>query len=414
MAKIGIISLGCPRNLVDSEAILGSFKKRGDEIVDIDKADTAIVNTCSFIEDARVESIDTILELCELKKKGKIKRLLVAGCLPRLYKDKLAGELKEVDEFIDTPDFTKPADLKFNLTPPHTRYIKILEGCGNSCSFCLIPRIKGPLKSRPMDSILDEIRSLPPEVQEINMVGQDTTLYGMDIYRELKLASLLQEAAKLNKVKWIRLLYAHPEHINDELIKIIREGESICKYLDLPLQHINDRILKSMNRNTTGNGIISLVEKLRYEIPRLALRTAFIVGFPGETDTEFKELLSFLRKIKFERLGVFTYSREDGTAAAGFKNQVPEEVKEQRFNEIMSLQQEISAELNKKFLGKEISVLIDEEAPDEHGLFLGRSEFDAPEVDGQVWVKSSNAAPGEILKVRITDTLEYDLVGETA
>ena len=438
MAKIGIISLGCPRNLVDSESILGLLKEGGNEIVDMDVAQVGIVNTCSFIEDARMESIDTIMELINLKKEGKLKGVIVAGCLPQRYKEKLSSELSEVDGFVGVgdlgninaiventlrgkksfhvsaiPQFKDKSNLpKLTLTLPHYRYIKIQEGCGNKCSYCVIPQIKGPLSSRPMESILDEIGALPPEASEINIVGQDITTYGLDLYKELKLVELINKISGIRKSGWIRLLYAHPARVGGGLINTIKASPNICKYLDLPLQHINDRILKQMNRRVTKRQTRSLVEKLRKEIPGLAIRTSFLVGFPGESEKEFKELVDFVKEMKFERLGVFKYSREEGTDAAALTAQVPEKVKQARFDEIMNTQKDISLEINRGLLGKVLQVLIDEPQVGEPGLFLGRTQHDAPEVDGQVWVKSKKANPGKFIKVKITDTLEYDLVGE--
>jgi len=414
MSKLGIISLGCPRNLVDSERLLAKFKEDGNTIVDIDKAEIAVVNTCSFIEDARRESVDTILELIQLKKEGRIKKVVVAGCLVELYKDELDADLKEVDSFISITELrkiTRPESV-IQLTPPHYRYIKIQEGCGNKCNFCIIPKIKGQLTSRPVESIIKEVRALPQEVSEINIVGQDISLYGVDLYGELKLADLIEKIAGLKKIPWIRLLYANPANINKKLINLFKKEQSICKYLDLPIQHINDNILKRMQRGISKRQIIDVIEKLRNSIPGLAIRTSIIVGYPGEIQSQFEELLDFIKKMRFERLGVFTYSREENTQAGGFKNQIPEKIKIARYNEIMRVQQEISKEINASFIGKEVTVLIDEVVKDQPGCFLGRTEHDAPEVDGQVWVKTKSAKPGDFIKIKITDTLEYDLVGE--
>jgi len=438
MAKIGIISLGCPRNLVDSEAILGIVKKGRHDVVDIEASEIAIINTCSFIEDAKKESIETILELVNLKKEGKIKGIIVAGCLAQRYKTELAKELKDVDGFIgvgdleeinisldeilkgkrslhvsDKPGFAYKKNLpRVPLTPSHYRYLKIQEGCGNECSFCIIPKIKGPLRSRPIESILEEVKAFSDEVSEINIVGQDTTLYGLDLYKEKKITTLLKEILSIKKASWIRLLYGHPSHVDDALIELIKNEPRICKYLDLPLQHINDRILKSMKRYTTKKAISSLIEKVRNQIPGLALRTSFVVGFPGETEKEFKGLVDFVKDIKFERLGVFTYSQEEGTPAAGFPGQIPEDVKLARFNELMTIQQAISENLNKRLLGKEIEAIVDKASPADANVYMGRTRHDAPEVDGQVWIKGGPFRQGEIIKVKITDTLEYDLVGE--
>jgi len=437
MAKVGIISLGCSRNLVDSEAILTLLNEGGHEIVEIEDAEVAIANTCSFIEGAKAESIDTIMELAQLKKEGKLKKIVVAGCLAQRYKKELAKELVEVDGFIGAGNLEDIKEVinktlggkkayqvpdsqesqynyktpKIFLTPPHYRYLKIQEGCGNRCSFCVIPQIKGPLRSRPMESVLKEISSLSPEVKEINIIGQDTTLYGRDLYKEVKLSLLIERIAKLNKINWIRLLYTHPAHISERLIKVIRDYSSVCKYIDLPLQHISDRILRAMNRSTKKKDIISLIDKLRKEIPELAIRTTLVVGFPGEKEEHFEELVEFIKKTKFERLGVFTYSREKDTPAFSLPNQVPESVKLERYNHLMKIQQDISLDVNKSFLGKKLNILIDEKVDNKPGWFLGRTQYDAPEVDGQVWIKANKLKTGQFAQVRITDTLEYDLVG---
>ena len=440
MAKIGIVSLGCARNLVDSEAILGILKEKGDSIVDIDKADVAIINTCAFIEDAKIESIDTILGLLELKKKGLLKKVVVAGCLPQRYKDKLPDEFGEVDGFmgVDSPakvkgvidnvlkgkritELSKSPRLsssydspRVRLTPLHYTYLKIQEGCGNKCSFCVIPQIKGPLRSRTKESIIREVERLPAGVSEINVIGQDISMYGLDIYRELKLAELLKKIVSSSRAKWIRLLYAHPARLTSELIELIKNEPRICKYLDLPLQHINSTILNKMKRSMTRKEIISTIDRLRKNIPGVTIRTSFIVGFPGEGENEFKELCDFVKDMRFERLGVFTYSKEEGTEAAGFPDQVPEDIKQERFDRLMQIQQEISKKQNENLLGKKVEVLIDEKVEGKKNCFLGRTRSDAPEVDGQVWVTSSapGTIAGKIVTVKVTDTLEYDLVGE--
>ncbi|MFH1269874.1 MAG: MiaB/RimO family radical SAM methylthiotransferase [Candidatus Omnitrophota bacterium] len=409
--KIGVLSLGCPRNLVDSENILGRLSLKGHRIVDIDKADAAIVNTCAFIEDARGESIDAILDLIDLKKRGKLKKIIVYGCLSQRYKDKLQKSLPEVDAFVGKVSLNhSPAN--FQLTPGHYTYLKICEGCVNNCSYCIIPRIKGRFVSLDVDSILRKIEGFNKgRISEVNIVGQDITGYGVDLGPTPRLPGLLKKIIRKGPdIGWIRLLYLYPSRIGDELLGLIKDEPKICKYIDLPLQHINDRILNLMNRQAKRADILRLIDKIRKKIPHVAMRTSLIVGFPSETDKDFKELLDFIEDVKFERLGAFTYSREEGTRAYSLKNQVPDRVKRERFQALMLRQQEISREVNRNFLGKVIDVLIEEKGKD---YYLGRSQYDAPEVDGLVYVNSDNALrPGEFVKAQITDTLEYDLVGK--
>lgn len=410
--KIGILSLGCPRNLVDSESILGRLNLKGYSITDIDKADIAIVNTCGFIEEAKRESIDAILDLVELKREGRIKKLIVCGCLPQRYKGILKDKLPEVDAFIGRISLNHSLS-RFALTPRHYAYLKICEGCINNCSFCVIPKIKGRFTSLDTSSILKKIDIFDTKlVSELNIIGQDITGYGIDLYGNLRLTHLLKKMLKrIKNINWLRLLYLHPGRVNDDLLKLIRDSEKICPYIDLPLQHINDRILRLMNRDMKKKTLLALIEKIRKIIPGAALRTSIITGFPSETEREFKELLKFIEEAKFERLGAFIYSREEGTAADNFENQIPQKIKINRFNQIMSLQQKISEEINKRFLGKELKCLVDEKKGD---FYLCRSSFDAPEVDGIVYVQSEKPLnPGDFVNVKITDTLEYDLAGNT-
>ena len=409
--KIGILSLGCPRNLVDSENILGRLHLKGYRIVDMDKADIAIINTCSFIEEAKRESIEAILDLAELKKEGKLKKIIVYGCLAQRYQGQLRKELPEVDAFIGRVSLNH-TPKRFLLTPKHFVYLKICEGCVNNCSFCVIPKIKGKLNSLDESCILKEVEAFDKDgVSELNIIGQDITGYGIDLYGRPALDKILKKITrKANHIGWIRLLYLNPKRITEELLKIIRDDDRICKYIDLPVQHINNRILKLMNRDTAKEDILRLIDRVREVIPGVALRTSIITGFPSETDKEFKESLHFIEKVKFERLGAFTYSREEGTKAYNLKQQIPEKIKTERLNAIMSLQQNISREVNKQFIGKKIKVLIDEQ---EGSSYLGRTQYDAPEVDGLVYVNSKKKLkPGDFTEVRITDTLEYDLVGE--
>ena len=442
MLKVGIISLGCSRNLLDSEVMLGSLKSEGCKISDVEKGvDICIVNTCAFVESAREESVDTILEACRLKREGRTKHVVVCGCLPQLYKKDIAKSLGEVDLILGTSDFPKIASFikslkgrnarqiisddlnylydenspRFLLTPKHYAYVKIAEGCSNLCSFCIISRLRGPFRSRSIESITEEVRALAAGgvLKEINLIGQDTTLYGADIYGRSRFPELLRRLSSMkNGVKWIRILYTHPAHYTKELISTIRDEGRICRYLDLPIQHISDKILKKMNRHTTKKEIIALIGTLRRKIKKLIIRTSIIVGFPGETDKDFKELVGFIRDSRFERMGAFIYSREEGTPAARFAGQVPDKVKSARFDELMKTQQKISRDINKSFIGRRAEVLIDEALDDGSGKFLGRTQGDAPEVDGSVYVGGKGIKVGGFYKVRINDTLEYDLAGE--
>lgn len=415
-SRVGLINLGCARNLVDSQALLGTLKRKGHKIVEIENADIAIVNTCSFIEDARKESIDTILELIELKKQGKLKKVIVAGCLAQRYGADLAKELKEVDAFIGTPTLKKDGvSDQISLTPKHFAYVKICESCFNHCSFCAIPKIKGKFSSRTIESVLSEVKRLDSQgVKEINVIGQDITAYGMDIYREKSLAKLLQEMVKVTKnIQWIRLLYAFPAHMTDELIEVMATEDKICKYIDMPLQHISDDLLSSMNRNISTQGTRDLIRKIRQKIPQGSLRTTFIVGMPGETEENYQELVKFVKESQFEKMGVFVYSKEEGTDAFAMPGHVPETVKKRRMNSLMKEQQKISHLLQEKFIGRILKVLIEEQQEGSDTVFLGRSEYDAPDVDGIVYVNSTKKLKaGDFVNVKITDAYEYDLEGE--
>ncbi|MEK6728201.1 MAG: 30S ribosomal protein S12 methylthiotransferase RimO [Candidatus Omnitrophota bacterium] len=412
IAKVGILSLGCPRNLVDSENILGRLNSKGYPIVDMEKADIALINTCAFIDDAKRESIDAILDLVELKKRGKLKKIIVYGCLSQRYSGELKKRIPEVDAFIGKVSLNHEIK-RFPITPKHYVYLKICEGCINNCSFCAIPKIKGKFTSLDLDSILDKVENFDRDkVSELNIIGQDITAYGIDLTGRTKLIEALERVVKKAKhIGWIRLLYLYPSRVTKELLKLIKDEPKICKYIDLPIQHINSRILKLMNRNTSKTDIVEIIEEVRKIIPDVALRTSLITGFPSETEKEFKELLSFIEETKFERLGAFVYSREEDTAAYNMVKQIPDKVKQERLSKIMSLQQKISRGINEKFMGKTVEVLIDERKGDK---YAGRSQYDAPEVDGVVYVNSKKALrPGDFVKVKITDTLEYDLVGES-
>ncbi len=427
--KVGVINLGCARNLVDAQLMLGRLKKNGHRIVEAGEAQTVIVNTCSFIEEARQESIDTILDLVELKKQGKIKKVIVAGCLSQRYGKDLAQEFPEVDAFVGTPTLQKennPAQLQ--LTPKHFAYVKICESCFNSCSFCAIPKIKGKFISRTIESVIEEVKALDAKgVKEINIIGQDITAYGMDIYRQKSLARLLKELVKVTKnIEWIRLLYAFPSHVTDELIEVMAQEPKICKYIDMPLQHISDHILLEQNRNITTQQTVELIQKLRRAMPQGFLRTTFIAGLPGETEEDFEQMRSFMKDFRFERVGVFVYSKEEGTIAGQMKHQVPEKTKKARLDALMKEQQVISAEIQQGFVGRTLKVLIEEEEKqasrsfagaqdDSIRTYIGRSEYDAPDVDGVVYVRSKKALkPGDFVQVKITDAYEYDLAGVSA
>ena len=442
--RIGIKSLGCPKNFVDTEVICGKLKEKGYQISEkIENSDIVIINTCSFIRDAVEESIEEILNLVKLKKEGKIKHIIVTGCLPQRYKDdNLNQELPEVDAFLGVGDLLvvdnvikkvlqgeqiykvnpKPNFLynhntpRAILTPQHYAYIKISEGCQNDCFYCLIPKIRGNHRSRKMEDIIKEVKLLSEKqnLSEIILIGQDTTLYGIDLYGEYKLAELLKKLSllELKNLKWIRLLYTHPTHYNDELIEVIANYPKICPYLDLPLQHISDKILKRMNRPVEKNYVISLINKLRDRIPNLSLRTTFMVGFPGETDQDFEELLNFVKEFRFERLGAFVFSREEGTPAYDFPQQIPMRIKKERLKELMLTQQSISEEINSSYIGKVIEVLIDEIKSGKTKIAIGRTRGDAPEIDGKVIVRGDKAQVGKFVKVKVTEASEYDLVGE--
>lgn len=411
--KVGILSLGCPRNLVDSESILGRLKSKGFRIVDMHEAEIGIVNTCAFIEDAKKESIDAILDLIELKKSGRLKKILVYGCLVQRYKDKLKELLPEVDAFLGCLSLNH-SQQSVSLTPSHYAYLKICEGCLNNCSYCVIPKIKKGFSSLDENSVLDKVGAYGKRnLSELNIIGQDITGYGMDFSGQSELLPLLKKIiAQARNIGWIRLLYLYPHlnRISADLLNLIAQEPKICKYIDLPIQHINDRILKLMRRRTKKKEILGLIDQIRNKIPGVGIRTSLIVGFPGETDAQFHELLKFIEDVKFERLGIFMYSREEDTPAFNFSDQVSKKVKEERFNAIMLKQQEISRSLNQRFLGRSIDVLIDEIEKDH---YLGRTQWDAPEVDGLVYVKSKRKLhPGNFARVKITDTLEYDLMAE--
>ena len=438
--KASIISLGCARNLVDSELILGKLKAMGLNIVDEpDGSDVVVINTCAFIEDAKKEAIDTILKAISFKKEGRIKKIIVCGCLGQRYGKQIEKDMPEVDAVLGIDNFKNidkaissikkgesfleinpPAviyshkDPRIIMTPSYYAYIKIAEGCRNRCSYCAIYKIRGDIRSRAVESVVSEIMTITKKksIAELNIIAQDTTSYGIDRYKKPALPRLLGRICRLNRAHWIRLLYTHPRYFTDELISVIARENSICKYIDLPIQHVSDKILSRMNRKTSRKEIEALIKKIRQRIPGVALRTSIITGFPGETEKNFSELLDFIKDIRFERLGAFIYSREEDTPAYGFKDQISEKVKKERFDRLMVLQQDISKQINQGFLGKTLEVLVEEQV--EKGAYTGRTQYDAPEVDGIVHIRSKKPLKsGVFVKVKITDTLEYDLVGKT-
>ena len=438
LKKIGMVSLGCPKNTVDSEIVLGSLTDKGYSVTSNEgDADVIIVNTCGFIDSAKEESIDAILEMAEYKRKGNCQKLIVMGCLSQRYKDELLKEIPEIDYLAGAGDFKSVAEMieskngikkskvrepvfDFNentprilTTPRYTAYVKIAEGCSNRCSFCIIPKIRGPFKSRNVDSIVSEAKILSDKgVKELNLISQDTTMFGTDIGLKNGLSELLKRLVKIDGVRWIRLLYCYPTFLNDELIEIMKNEEKICKYIDLPLQHSHDDILKAMMRQEREGEIRDLIFRIRDAIPDIAIRTAFIVGFPGETERHFEHLSSFVKEMKFDHLGVFTYSPEEGTKAVEIPNHVLEDVKNKRKDTIMEIQKRLSLEKNKRFIGTTKDVLVEETTGSDEFLISGRMQTQAPEIDGVVYIEKSEVRAGDILPVKITKAMEYDLVGE--
>lgn len=423
--KVNLVSLGCSKNLVDSEILLRQFQLNGLEIIDNSrKADYIVINTCGFINDAKDESIRAILEAIDLKKSGKVKKVVVMGCLSERYKSELSEEIPEVDAYFGVTDYKGVLnelglDLKKELlgerlitTPKHFAYLKISEGCDNPCSFCAIPLIRGKHQSKPVEQILNEAKYLADNgVKEIILIAQDSTYYGLDIYGKRELAKLLKELTRIDRIEWIRLLYAFPAKFPEEILDVIAQEEKICKYIDIPFQHISDKILKSMQRGVSKRRTYELVELIRNKIPEVAIRTTLIVGYPEEGEEEFQELVDFVKEVKFDRLGVFTYSQEENTKAFELGDPVPQKVKEERRREILRIQQEISHQNNLGKIGKRIKVLIDEKV--EKNAYLGRTQWDAPEVDNSVFVNTTRIIePGNFYEVEIDDALEFDLAGQ--
>ena len=449
--KVGFISLGCSKNLIDTEILIGHFKNHKYEIENNpEKAEIIVINTCGFIESAKQEAINTILEMAEYKKQ-KCKYLIVMGCLVQRYYDELIKELPEVDLFIkideydciwrkieklieqdileisttntskkiaEIPPLPMPTSKEFNerviTTGKNYAYLKIGEGCSNRCTYCAIPYIRGPFVSRPEEDIIEEAKILASKgIKELIVIAQDITKYGVDLYGKPKLAELLQKLSTIPEIKWIRFLYSYPEGITDELIKTVKENEKICKYFDIPIQHISDTILKRMNRRTNKKQIEELMQKLRKEIPNVILRTSLIVGFPGETNQDFEELYEFVQKTKFDKLGTFMYSKEDGTPAAKLPGQISRKVKKDRYNKIMEVQQKTSNENLKKKIGQKCEVLIENISFDEKYL-IGRTKQDVPDIDGIIYIKNNENQNliNQIVNCIVTDVNDYDLIGE--
>ena len=421
MKKYHLISLGCPKNLVDSEKFASIIEANGYTYSNNpEDAQVIIVNTCGFILDAKEESIDTILSAAEYKTKGKCEKLIVTGCLVKRYMKDLQKALPEVDNFVQLKDFKAFANIFYGkyreerkiLTPSHYAYIRIADGCDNRCSYCAIPDIRGHLTSVPMEKIISEAHRLANAgVKELIITAQDTTLYGVDLYKKPMLNELLVELNKIEKIKWIRLLYLHPAHLKEDMIKTISTLDKVCNYFDIPLQHINNDILQSMNRHINKEKIIEILNKIKEYAPDSVIRTTFIVGYPGETQNAFEELKKFIIAQRFNKLGVFTYSKEEGTPAYKLKNTIPENIAMDRKDELMSIQQKISAELMQNYVGKTMDVIV-ENYNDDIGSYEARTEYDAPEIDGKVFINAKNLKIGDMIKVKITDSWEYDLTAK--
>lgn len=437
--KILFISLGCDKNLVDTEVMLGMLASRGYEMTnDEQEADIIVINTCCFIHDAKEESIQNILDMAEYKKNGSAKALIVTGCMAERYRQEILEEIPEVDEVLGTTAYDRildavdaalagqhevmtanldalplPETKRLVTTGGHFAYLKIAEGCDKHCTYCIIPKIRGNFRSVPMERLLKEAQDLAEQgVKELILVAQETTLYGKDLYGEKSLPKLLRELCKISGIRWIRILYCYPEEITDELIQVMKEEPKICHYLDLPIQHANDTILKRMGRRTSKQELIDIVQKLRKEIPDICLRTTLITGFPGETQEQHEEVMEFIDTLEFDRLGAFTYSPEEDTPAATFEDQIDEEVKEDRQADIMELQQEIAFDKAEDMIGREVLVMIEGKVADENA-YVGRTYRDAPNVDGLIFINTDvELISGDFAKVKVTGALDYDLIGE--
>ena len=437
--KILFVSLGCDKNLVDTENMLGILKNKGFEFTDDEwEADIIAINTCCFIGDAKQESINTILEMAEHKKDARCKVLVVAGCLAHRYQDEIIKEIPEVDAFVGTSSYDKIADMinsvleekgisnfvedanrmpmveadRIVTTPGYYEYLKIAEGCDKHCTYCVIPKVRGSFRSFPIEYLVNQTKKLVEGgVKEIILVAQETTLYGVDLYGKKSLPKLLHNLGLIEGLEWIRILYCYPEEINDELIEAIKNEPKVCHYLDMPIQHASDNNLKRMGRRTSKQELTDIVAKLRREIPDIALRTTLITGFPGETDVDHEEVMQFIDECEFDRLGVFTYSREEDTVAAQMPDQIDEEIKEKYRDELMQLQQEISADRSAAMIGRIVRVMIEGFIPEDN-TYVGRSYKDAPNVDGLVFVECDRELmSGDFIDVKITGSTEYDLIG---
>lgn len=442
MIKAGFVSLGCVKNLVDTEVMLGLLQDGGVELIDDPaEADILVVNTCGFIDAAKEESLQTILQMAEFKKTGRCRGLIVAGCLGQRYQQELLDEMPEVDVILGTAAWGRIQEAvaaalegrralfidslttlydektpRISTMPSYSAYVKVAEGCSNCCTYCVIPSVRGAFRSRPIESVVEEVRHLAHKgVREINLVAQDTTSYGKDLYGQPNLVALLTELAAIEGVEWIRLLYCYPRYFTDELIAYMASEPKICRYVDLPLQHIHDGVLQAMNRRDRQADIDLLLQKIRQAMPDVVLRTSFIVGFPGETEEQFAFLEQWLETARFDHVGVFTYSQEEGTAAGAMAEQVPDEVKQERYHRLMALQSKISEEINRSLEGRELQVIVTGLDEERSEVILARSYREAPDVDGQIYVETSGQdglKVGDSLKVRIAQGFSYDLVAE--
>lgn len=438
MLKIALESLGCSKNLVDAEIMMGILNKKGYKLTgDFEDADVILVNTCGFIESAKQESIDTIIEFANLKETGNLKLLIVTGCLAQRYSDELKEEIPEIDAIVGTGSYQNIDEIleglqkekqivslndievvynenlpRYVSTPEYMAYLKISEGCDKHCTYCIIPKLRGKQKSRKLEDIVAEAKSLVQNgVKELVVIAQDSTMYGSDIYGEARLPQLLEELAKIEGAKWIRIMYSYPESITKELVDVIKRNDNICSYFDMPIQHASNKILKLMNRHTTKENILSTINMIRKHIPDATLRTTIIVGFPGETEEDFNELVEFVKVAKFDRLGAFSYSREEDTPADKLPNHLDQDVKDERRDALMLVQQGISEELNAAKVGNGYEVLIEEQIEDK--VYIGRTQGDAEEIDSIVYVKSDKKLNiGDFVNVKITSALEYDLMGD--
>ena len=437
--KIFCVSLGCDKNLVDTEMMLGLLNKDGYTFTDDEhEADVVVVNTCCFIGDAKEESVNTILEMAELKKEGRCKALIVTGCMAQRYKQEILDEIPEVDGILGTSTYDEISNVlkkvlggsrescfhdlnalpnvevpRVVTTGGYYAFLKIAEGCDKRCTYCIIPDLRGSYRSVPMERLIEEAKQLASQgVKELILVAQETTLYGIDLYKKKSLPKLLHELCMIPGIQWIRIQYCYPEEITQELIETIREEEKVCNYLDIPIQHASDRILKRMGRRTNQKQLREMIASLRSQIPDIALRTTLISGFPGETEEDQEEVIRFVDEMEFERLGVFAYSQEEDTPAAEFPDQVPQELKEERRDEIMELQQEISYEKSQSMIGKVLEVMIEGKVADENA-YVGRTYMDAPGVDGLIFINTDlDLMSGDFVRAKVTGALEYDLIGE--